>query len=184
MPDQWTPTVKQSKIRVSHSLLSRSVYFQLALFCCCLSTGKAHKIRPFSKKINAPGPKPWPFIGNTLDTRKFNGVHLLLCDYIQRYGKVFAFTLGDRPSVVIADPDMLKQILVKDFWNFPNHAGRVDLAGSFSKSVFFARDDAWKRIRTTLTPTFSAKKIKGMIALIEESCDRLMTKIEQVVDTG
>ena len=136
------------------------------------------------KKINAPGPKPWPFIGNSLDTRKFNGVHLLLCDYIQRYGKVFAFTLGDRPSVVIADPDMLKQILVKDFWNFPNHAGRVDLAGTFSKSVFFARDDAWKRIRTTLTPTFTAKKIKGMVALIEESCDRLMTKIEQVVDTG
>ena len=136
------------------------------------------------KKINAPGPKPWPFIGNTLDARKFNGLHLLLCDYIQRYGNVFAFTLGDRPSVVIADPDMLKQILVKDFWNFPNHAGRVDLAGSFSKSVFFARDDAWKRIRTTLTPSFSAKKIKGMVALIEESCDRLMTKIEQVVDTG
>lgn len=88
-------------------------------------------------------------------------------------------------AVVIADPDMLKQILVKDFWNFPNHAGRVDLAGSFSKSVFFARDDAWKRIRrTTITPTFSAKKMKGMVALIEESCDRLMMKIEQVVDSG
>ena len=136
------------------------------------------------KKINAPGPKPWPFIGNTLDARKFKGVHLLLCDYIKRYGKVFAFTLGDRPSVVIADPDMLKQILVKDFWNFPNHAVRVKIAGAIGKSVFFARDDTWKRIRATLTPTFSARKMKGMVALIEESCDRLMTKIEQVVDTG
>ena len=136
------------------------------------------------KKINAPGPKPWPFIGNTLDARKFNGVHLLLCNYIQKFGKVFAFTFGSKPSVVIADPDMLKQILVKDFWNFPNHAVRAKIPGPVGKSVFFARDDTWKRIRTTLTPTFSAKKMKGMVALIEESCDRLMVKIEQVVGTG
>lgn len=136
------------------------------------------------KEINAPGPKPWPFIGNTLDARKFNGFHLLLCDYIQKYGKVFAFTLGNKPSVVIADPDMLKQILVKDFWNFPNRPIRVKLAGAIGKSVFLARDETWKRIRAILTPSFSAKKMKGMVALIEESCDRLMARIEQVADTG
>ena len=136
------------------------------------------------KKINAPGPKPWPFIGNSFDFRKFNGVHLLLCDYVQKYGRVFSFTLGSSPSVVIADPEMLKQILVKDFWNFPNHKVPMKIPGPMGKSVFFVRDEDWKRIRTTLTPTFSAKKMKGMVALIEESCDRLMAKIEQVVDTG
>ena len=135
------------------------------------------------KKINAPGPKPWPFIGNALDARKFNGMHLLLCDYIQKYGRVFVLTLS-KPSVVIADPDLLKQILVKDFWNFPNHFASTKVPGAMGKSVFFARDNAWKRIRTTLTPTFSAKKMKGMVSMIEESCDRLMTKIERVVDTG
>ena len=136
------------------------------------------------RKINAPGPKPWPFIGNALDFRKFNGVHLLLCDYIQKYGKVLAVTLGKKPSVVIADPDMLKQILVKDFWNFSNRAVSVKIPGPMGKSVFFARDNAWKRIRTTLTPTFSAKKMKGMVSMMEESCDRLIAKIEKVVDTG
>jgi len=39
------------------------------------------------KKINVPGPRSWPFVGNLLDIRKFRDIHLLLCDYIQKYGK-------------------------------------------------------------------------------------------------
>ena len=135
-------------------------------------------------KINAPSPKAWPVIGNLLDARKFNGFHLLLCDYIKKYGKVFSFSMGAKPIAVIADPDILKQILVKDFWNFRNRFMQVKPKGAIAKGVFLARDEDWKRIRTTLTPTFSTKKMKGMVSMIEESYDRLMEKIEQVVDTG
>ena len=136
------------------------------------------------KKINAPSAKAWPVIGNLLDVRKFNGVHLLLCEYIKKYGKVFSFSMGAKPIVVIADPDILKQILVKDFWNFRNRFMQLKPKGAIAKSVFLACDEDWKRVRTTLTPTFSAKKMKGMVSMIEESFDRLMEKIETVVDTG
>ena len=136
------------------------------------------------KKINAPGPKPWPLIGNLLDARKFNGIHLLLSDYIEKYGKVFSFVPGGMPAVVIADPDILKRILVKDFWNFRNRFLQVKASGTIGKSVFLAQDETWKRIRTTLTPSFSAKKMKGMVSMIEESLDILMKKIEKVADTG
>ena len=136
------------------------------------------------KKINVPGPRSWPFVGNLLDIRKFNGIHLLLCDYIQKYGKVFSLRLGSKLSVVVADPDIVKQILVKDFWNFRNHFGQPVIVAAMGKSVFFARDEAWKRIRTTLTPSFSAKKMKGMVSLIEESLDKLMEKVVKVTGTG
>jgi len=136
------------------------------------------------KKINAPGPRSWPFVGNLLETRKFNGIHLLHFHHIQKYGKVFSICLGRKPTVVIADPDILKQILVKDFWNFRNRFLQVQINAPIGKSVFFARDEAWKRIRATLSPSFSGKKMKGMVSLIEESHDRLMEKIEKVVGTG
>ena len=136
------------------------------------------------KKINVPGPRSWPFVGNLLDIRKFRGIHLLLCDYIQKYGKVFSLRLGSKLSVVIADSDILRQILVKDFWNFRNHFGQPAIVTAMGKSVFFARDEVWKRIRTTLTPSFSAKKMKGMVSLIEESLDKLMEKVEKVVGSG
>ncbi|KAJ7371318.1 Thromboxane-A synthase [Desmophyllum pertusum] len=103
------------------------------------------------KKLNVPGPKPVPFLGNFLEARKYNGLHLMYLDYVKKYGKVFAICLGGRPSLVVADPELLKQILIKDFSNFRNRfmPGRAG-----GKGVFSARDDTWKRIRNTLTPTF------------------------------
>ena len=38
-------------------------------------------------------------------------------DYFKKYGKVFAICLRGRPSLlaIVADPELLKQIMVKDF---------------------------------------------------------------------
>ena len=132
------------------------------------------------KKIKAPNPKGWPIFGNML----LNGVHLLLCNYIKNHGKVFSFNMFGKPSLVIADPDILKKILVKDFWNFRNRFAVIKPKGAIAKSVFLERDEAWRRIRATLTPSFSAKKMKGMVSLIEDSFERLMQKLEGVVNTG
>ena len=89
--------------------------------------------------------------------------------------------MGSRPSLVVADPELSKQIMIKDFSNFRNRFIPINLHPSFSKSVATARDDTWKRIRNTLTPTFSAGKMKLMVPLIEKSCDTLMHKLEKLL---
>ena len=136
------------------------------------------------KKLNVPGPKPLPFIGNFLEARKYEGIQLMHLDYVKKYGKVFAICLGEKPSLVVADPELLKQIMIKDFANFRNHFQFIKPTPAFSKNVFNARDDTWKRIRNTLTPTFSAGKMKLMVSLIETSCDTLMEKLEKIADSG
>ena len=136
------------------------------------------------KKLNVPGPKPLPFIGNFLEARKYEGIQLMHLDYVKKYGKVFAICLGEKPSLVVADPELLKQIMIKDFANFRNHFQFIKPTPAFSKNVFNARDDTWKRIRNTLTPTFSAGKMKLMVPLIETSCDTLMEKLEKIADSG
>lgn len=73
------------------------------------------------KYINVPGPAPKPFVGNIPDLKKYRGIHLMMLDYLKTYGKVFAVSLGRKPSLVVADPEVLKQILVKDSSNFRNH---------------------------------------------------------------
>jgi len=137
------------------------------------------------KNLNVPGPKPVPFLGSFLETRKYGGLHLMYLDYIKKYGKVFAICLGGRPSLVVADPELLKQIMVKDFPNFHNRflIQQSTSNTSFSKTVLNARDDTWKRIRNTLTPTFSAGKMKLMVPLIEKACDTLVEKLDKIVDS-
>ena len=134
------------------------------------------------KKLNVPGPKPIPFFGNFLEAKKYGGLHLMHLDYLKKYGKVFAICLGGKPSLVVADPELLKQIMIKDFPNFTNRY--IIQRGVFDKSVLNARDETWKRIRNTLTPTFSAGKMKLTVPLIEKSCDTLMHKLEKIADSG
>ena len=135
------------------------------------------------KILNVPGPKPIPFLGNMLKARKYGGLHLMHLDYLKKYGKIYAICLGGKPSLVVGDPEMLKQIMIKDFPNFRNRY-IIQRGGVFDKNVLNARDETWKRIRNTLTPTFSAGKMKLMVPLIEKSCDTLMHKLETIADSG
>ena len=136
------------------------------------------------KILNVPGPKPIPFLGNFLEARKYDGLHLMHLDYLKKYGKVFAISLGGKPSLVVADPELLKQIMIKDFPNFRNRFRAQTPGPLFNKNLLNARDDTWKRIRNTLTPTFSAGKMKLMVPLIEKSCDTLLEKLEKIADSG
>ncbi|XP_078377061.1 cytochrome P450 3A24-like [Oculina patagonica] len=103
-------------------------------------------------------------------------------DYVKKYGKVFAICFGSTPSLVVADPELAKQIMIKDFPNFRNRF-IIQRSGPFKKNVLNARDDTWKRIRNTLTPTFSAGKMKLMVPLIEKSCDKLLEKLEKIANS-
>ena len=136
------------------------------------------------KTLNVPGPKPLPFVGNLIDVWRSKGIHLKVLDWMQKYGKVFSISLGRTPSIVVADPEILKHIMVKDFPNFNNRHIPVALTNTFKKSVFASRDEQWKRIRNTLTPTFTAGKMKQMVPLIEKSCDSLLDKLRKVADCG
>ena len=134
------------------------------------------------KKLNVPGPKPLPFLGSFLHLRKYNGLHLLCVDYAKKYGKVFAICLGTRPTLVIAEPELAKQIMTTDFQKFRSRV--MVQRTQFPLNLLELKDEKWKRIRNILTPTFSTGKIKLMVPLIQKSCDTLVTKLENIADSG
>lgn len=45
-----------------------------------------------------------------------------------------------------------------------------------------AKKEQWKRIRNTLTPSFSALKMKQMVPLMNVSCDNLIKKLGEFAD--
>ncbi|XP_010881640.2 thromboxane-A synthase isoform X1 [Esox lucius] len=127
-------------------------------------------------------PKPLPFFGNMFLFREgFFGFHT---DLIQTYGRVCGYYIGRRPVVVVADPDMLRQIMVKDFSTFPNRMAIRTATKPVSDCLLMLRNERWKRVRGILTPSFSAAKMKEMGPLINTATATLLTNLNGNAESG
>lgn len=131
-----------------------------------------------------PGPKPWPYVGNLLDASKYDGLHNAFLAYTEKYGKVFKMYMGRDPIIAVADPEILKNLLVKDFHKFRNRPDFLGGRPPLSKGLFGARDNDWKRVRSILTPTFSSLKMKEIVPIIEEAAGIMASKFENLANEG
>ncbi|XP_018424921.1 PREDICTED: thromboxane-A synthase isoform X2 [Nanorana parkeri] len=92
--------------------------------------------------------------------------------------------MGRRPMVLLSDPEAIKQILQKDFASFTNRM-KLNLATKpMSDSLLCLRDERWKRVRSILTPSFSASRMKEMCPLINQGCDVLISNLQPYADSG
>ena len=86
--------------------------------------------------------------------------------------------------ITVADPEMLKHILVKDFDKFRNRPDFMRSNPPLESNLFAARDDQWKKVRSLLTPTFSSSKLKEILPIIEDAANVLVGKCEKSADNG
>lgn len=101
----------------------------------------------------------------------------MLLEYTKRYGRVFKMGFGRRPTVVVTDPEMIKQITIKEFHKFQNR-WFPEVNPPINSFLFIAKDEQWKRIRTTLSPTFSSMKLKDVVTLMDEAAEILTRKLQ------
>ncbi|CAH0564135.1 unnamed protein product [Brassicogethes aeneus] len=83
--------------------------------------------------------------------------------------------------VTIKDPELIKQITVKDFDHFTDHLqfikGDVDLL--WSKNLFALEGKKWRDMRTTLSPAFTSSKMKLMFTLIQDASKTFVDYFEK-----
>ena len=125
---------------------------------------------------NVPGPRPLPIIGNMLDyygkpTKDVNQ------QLIQKYGRVFGFFQGMDVSLCVSDPELLKKILVQDFNIFSDH--RPSNNYLLKNHLVSKNGDAWKTMRSIMSPTFTSGKMKRMMPLMKASLDILLCNLEK-----
>lgn len=138
------------------------------------------------KNLGIPGPKPTAFFGNLLDMKK-KGVFKLDPELLNKYGDVVSFYMGRYPGIIVADPEMIKQIMVKDFSVFTNRSNLQPGDKIAADMVLRARDEKWKFLRTILSPNFTSKKMRQMVPLVhtalltlEKNCEIKSKSGEQV----
>jgi len=110
----------------------------------------------FWQKIGVPYVKPTPFVGNLKDCVLLKTT---IGEQLQRiynehsdkpYVGIFSF---DKPSLLVRDVELVKNILVKDFRTFVDRTFAVEekLDPLFGNLLFAVRGQIWRHLRTNLT---------------------------------
>ncbi|XP_063916959.1 cytochrome P450 9e2-like isoform X2 [Zophobas morio] len=90
-----------------------------------------------------------------------------------RYVGVYQFTI---PSLIIRDPELIKQVAVKDFDHFVDHRGFISAEADplFGNNLLSLRGHKWREMRSTLSPSFTSSKMKYMFSLMSKSGEQFV----------
>jgi len=96
---------------------------------------------------------------------------------------IFCF---DKPSLLIRDLELVKNILVKDFQTFMNHTVLFDekLDPLVSNSLPVLRGQLWRHLRTNLTTVFTSRKMNMMFYLVDTCGKELADCLEKATAEG
>ncbi|XP_077301129.1 cytochrome P450 6a2-like [Arctopsyche grandis] len=133
-------------------------------------------------------PKPsFPFgnIGKVIIGKEQIGVHLAdIYNETKHHPYVGLFMLHGK-ALMINDLDLIKTMMVKDFQYFPDHGlGMNEISDPLSKHIFNMEGNAWKTLRTKLTPTFTSRKMKYMFNTMLNCSEELENYLEEQVKMG
>lgn len=94
------------------------------------------------------------------------------------------FYIFHKPCLLLRDPKIIKQILVKDFETFSdrNFAGTEQKDSIGMRNLFGLRNPAWRYLRTKITPTLTRGKLRQMFPLMLETGEPMIEYIKQQKD--
>ncbi|XP_074049663.1 thromboxane-A synthase [Macrotis lagotis] len=156
----------------------------VALVLVFLALLKWYSTSAFSslEKVGIKHPKPLPFIGNiTFFQQGFWESHMEL---IKTYGPMCGYYFGRQMYIVVYEPQMIKEILVKNFDNFTNRMMSGMETKPIADSILFLRNKRWKEVRSVLIPAFSPKRLDEVIPLINQACGLLLTHLKPYAESG
>ncbi|KAJ8667891.1 hypothetical protein QAD02_009554 [Eretmocerus hayati] len=95
--------------------------------------------------------------------------------------KYFGFFESNGPITVIRDIELIKNITVKHFDNFPDHRTLVDVEMDplFGRNLFLIRGDEWRHSRKFLGQFFTSSKMKGMFDLVKNCTERMIKHLDE-----
>uniref|UniRef100_A0A336LRM3 CSON012862 protein n=1 Tax=Culicoides sonorensis TaxID=179676 RepID=A0A336LRM3_CULSO len=134
----------------------------------------ATKNNEFFEKQGVKYKKPHLLVGNLWPTisrqKNFFEHYKSLYDEFKDVGffGTFEFT---RPILIIRDPDIVKQICIKDFDSFVNHRIIIDLDVDpiFGRNLFVMKDNKWRLMRNMMSPAFTGTKMRFLFSTIRDS---------------
>jgi cytochrome P450 len=136
------------------------------------------------KRLGVPGPKPTFLVGNlgpTLTVAEHFGI---MCrNWYNQFQDVpyVGYYKILNPGVMVRDPELVKEVLVKNFPSFQENDFAFDetIDPLLAHNPFLVTDDKWRESRALLSPLFTTNKVKYLFPLIKRTCDKLEAYLGQ-----
>ncbi|XP_072949233.1 cytochrome P450 9e2-like [Epargyreus clarus] len=95
----------------------------------------------------------------------------------ERFGGFFE---GRRPILYLFDPELIKAVCIRDFEYFVDRQRFNSKEPRYlSRSLLNLKGSEWKAVRSTITPSFSASRLKIMLPLIEVCSQQMVEFLNQ-----
>lgn len=152
-----------------------SLFFTILVTLVTLIIGAATYIKwklTFWQNLGVPTLNPLFLYGDLKDIIKnteFFGIHFqkLYTQFKTQGAKFGGIYMGPKPLFIPIDPELIKNILQKDFNYFYNRGTYYnEKHDPLSGNIFHLEDEKWRNTRNKLTPTFTSGKIKTMFEVL------------------
>lgn len=88
-----------------------------------------------------------------------------------------------KPFLLLRNPELIKQIMIRDFNVFPNHhfksSSTTDTVGQWT--LFTIDNPEWKYLRSKMSPVFTSGKLKNLFMLMEESGEKMRNHLRDQI---
>lgn len=113
-------------------------------------------------------------IGSVLRMNESMGEYLQKIYNKNKSHKVIGLYFSYRPTLLVNDPLLIQDILVRDFASFHDRGFHVDeVKDPLSGHLVSLSGQKWRDLRVKLSPTFTSSKLKGMFPIIRD-CGKVL----------
>ncbi|CAM0908072.1 unnamed protein product [Alopecurus aequalis] len=127
---------------------------------------------PSWKVRKVPGPVAYPLIGHLpLLAKHGPGVIGVLAE---KYGPIFRFHMGRQPLVMVASPELCREVGIKKFKSITNRSmpSPIRCSPIHHKGLFFSKDSRWQSMRNVIISIYQPSHMASLIPAIQPYIER------------
>ncbi|KAM0033985.1 putative cytochrome P450 [Helianthus debilis subsp. tardiflorus] len=157
------------------------------------------KIQHHFRQQGIRGPNYSPITGNsgelqrllvTADDKPLSKLESLNNDQVLRnvlphyyfwskvYGEQFLYWFGNKPRLAVANPDMIKEILLNTRGSFRKARVNPLVKGLFGEGIVYLEGEQWAVHRKITSQAFNMERVKELVPEIVASAKSLLDEIE------
>ncbi|KAJ8729846.1 hypothetical protein PYW07_016884 [Mythimna separata] len=161
------------------------MWWLIVLVVTCLFYYSRHRLRYFSSRGVCTLP-PVPFLGNltAVTLGRENFVEAIAAGYDafkdQRYFGLYQYLV---PTLIPRDPELIRQIMVRDFNSFSDRGVHIDADCDplFGRNLIMLTGSRWRSMRVSLSPAFSGARCRSMAPLMAESACAVLSYLREKI---